>query len=99
MTCLPPSPDRIASGSWTTSSPPTDVRSAPPQPNPTRKSEPLPRRQAMRRAARSRQRLNNPWRLCRSGDGSPGTLREKAHAVESDDDRGSFVSRHAEWKG
>jgi hypothetical protein len=25
-------------------------------------------------------------------------LREKAHAVESDDDRGSFVSRHAEWQ-
>ncbi|MDT5142907.1 MAG: hypothetical protein QOI79_2254 [Mycobacterium sp.] len=34
----------------------------------------------------------------RRGDGSPGALREKAHAVESDDDRGSFVSRHAEWQ-
>jgi hypothetical protein len=34
------------------------------------------------------------------GDSSgPGALGEEAHAVESDDDGGSFVAGDAEWQG
>ena len=35
----------------------------------------------------------------RCGDRSPGALGEEAHAVESDDDGGSFVPGDAKWQG